>query len=467
MIATLYTLLCLRMATAAIQPLSLSDYLEQVKTGSPEARATVQSVISYEALAREGDVDIAPEAYAHAEMSDDKKPTLVPLFMGGETRFTQWRLGVRDKTEYGLNADLYFVAQRTVVYGVSQNFLPVNNYQDSTAVLQLTQSFWRNGFGAKTKAEVQEKNANNLAESLDQKFKLKSLLLNAQNAYWSVVSSNQIVKLQQENVQRASKLRDFMTNRTRLKLFDDTDAMQAEASYQSRQLELQTSLDDRATQVRQFNTLRGTDRDEAQDLDGLPAQELSKYEAPTGHISREDFEKVRVSAQASLAKAKVSASQADPQLDVKATFATNGHDGMTSTAFDQAFSNRYPTWDVGVDFSIPLDFSLIKEVKRGYRAAQESSAAMTEKAAFDEHRAWDDLLKQRGEAQGRYERALGVEKIQTDLVKREHQRLLNGRATTFEALNFEQNLALAQIQRVRYQLVLLQLNASIKTFEVK
>jgi hypothetical protein len=52
-------------------------------------------------------------------------------------------------------------------------------------------------------------------------------------------------------------------------------------------------------------------------------------------------------------------------------------------------------------------------------------------------------------------------------VKREKRRLLDGRATTFEAINFEQNLALAQIGRVRAQLAFLQINNTIKTFEAK
>ena len=122
---------------------------------------------------------------------------------------------------------------------------------------------------------------------------------------------------------------------------------------------------------------------------------------------------------------------------------------------------------MGVTFSVPLDFGLVSDLRRGYRSATAAADNLREQAQFSELRAWDDLVKQQREAKGHYDRALSVEKIETDLVKRERQRLLNGRTTTFEAINIEQNLALAQILRVRAQLALMQIHNAIKTFEAR
>lgn len=448
--------------------LTLNRFLEDVKAHNPDARAAVENITSFQLREREADIPLVPEFYAQYGQMDDKKPTAQPMFMGTETQGNRWRAGFRKLSDFGLGADLYFNAQRTIIENVSPGIMPVNNFMESSAVLQLTQSLWRNGFGEGTRAQIEANRAVTEIALLQNRFRLKTMLLDAQNAYWSVVSYNQVVKLQQENVERAKKLRDYMNNRTRLRLFDDTDAMQAQASFEARDLELQNSLDERAKVVRQFNTFRGLNSDEIEPLEGLASEAMivEAFKNPSGRMSREDFDLLRAEAKAEAAKTKFARSQIQPQLDLQASVATNGRDGVTTQSYSQAETSRYPTWSIGINFSVPLDFGLVRDLRHGFRNSTVAAENMREAAEFNETRAWNDLNKQKKEAQGRYERSLSIEKLQTNLVKRERQRLLSGRATTFEAINFEQNLALAQIQRVRAQLALLQIHNAIKTFEV-
>jgi outer membrane protein TolC len=461
--------LCAATPAFAQSALTLNQYLDDVRSHNPEARAAIDNVESYEARRNEAESPLMTEFYGTWNKRDDKKPTQVPAIFGTETAVEQWRTGFRKQTDFGLGADLYFNSQRTTIVGASPTFLPVADYMEASAVLGLTQSLWRNGFGEGTRAQIEAQRAANDINLLQSRFQLKNILLNAENAYWSVVSFNQVVKLQQENVERARKLRDYMSGRARMKLFDDTDAMQAQAAFESRELELQNSLDERAVLIRQFNTLRGLDSDQIQSLDGLPTNAMmSEVHQPVrGKMTREDFDMLRAQARAGVAQAKYANSQIQPQLDLVASVATNGRDGTTPEAYQQTETNHYPTWSVGVNFSVPLDFGMISDIRRGYRKASAAADDLHSQAQFSEVRAWDDLNQQKKEAQGRYDRSLSVERIQTELVKREHTRLINGRATTFEALNFEQNLALAQIQRVQSQLFLLKIYNAIKTFEAK
>ncbi len=449
--------------------LSLSEYLNQVKSRNPEARSLVDSAASYEMRMDEAQIPLSPELYAQYGLFDDKKQQAQPSFMGDETRGQKWRAGLRTQTKYGLSGDLYFNAQRTIISGASPQFLQVPDYMESTAVLQLNQSLWRNSFGESTRADLLAKRAVNDMSRLQARFNLKNLLLSAQNTYWSLVSYNQIEKLQRENVERAKQTRDRMTRGSRLRLFDDTDAMQAQAAFETRALELQTSLDERSALIRQFNTLRGLDSDELGTLDELPSTELMAGVAKVaqGRMSREDFEMLRAQAKATVAQARFAQSQLQPQLDLQASVATNGRDGLTSRSYDLAQTNKYPGWTIGVNFSLPLDFGLVRDVRKGFHSATRSAESLNEQAQFSEVRAWEDLTRQKKEAQGRYERSLSVEKIQTELVKRNRTRLNNGRTTTFEALNIEQGLALAQIGRVRAQLALLQIHNALQTFEAK
>lgn len=449
--------------------LSLQTYLEQVKSGNPEVRAAVESITANEHRLQEAELPLSPEFYAQFMKLDDKKPTAQPTMMGTETEVTRWRAGIRKQTDFGLGLDLSFTSQRTNIHDTSPMFMPVPNYMESSASLQLSQSLWRNAFGESTRNLVAAGKAAAEATLFESKHRLKTALLNAQNIYWALVSYNQIVKLQQENVERAKRLRDYMVGRTKMKLFDDTDSMQTQASFETRELELQRSLDERANLMRQFNTLRGLDSDDVPTLDELPTREMmvDVEKVPTGKMSRDDFQQMRANARAALAKAKAERSKLMPQLDLVAAVATNGRDGQTRDSFYQAQTDRYPTWSVGVNFSVALDFFRVSDVKRGYREAQTVAEYLEKGADFNETRVWDDLVKQKKEAQGRYERSTSLEKLQTELVKRMRQRLLDGRTTTFEAINIEQGLAVAQIQRVKSQLDLLQVHNAIKTFEAK
>jgi len=449
--------------------LSLAEYLEQVRTQNLQARSLVQTVAASKLRVDEPVAALMPEAYGEAGWLDNRQQTSNPLFMGDQTRNQHWRLGVRKQTTYGLGMDLYVKSGRTIVEHASPTFLAVPDYNEVSTVLELRQSLWRNGFGESTRSEIEMKRSEVESALLQSQFQLKELLMGAENTYWALVSYNEIVKLQEENVDRAKKTRDRMSRGTKLRLFDDTDAMQAEAAFQTRELELQTSLDERAALVRQFNTFRGSSEDSLPNLESLPTGGLVERALiePKGKMRREDFELLKAQAKGSVAQAERMRSSIRPQVDLMASVAGTGRDGKTGTSFDQSWSDRYPIYSVGIVFSTYLDFGLVGDLKRGYRESGRAAAALQEYAEFSEERAWNDLLRQQREAHGRFKRALSVENLQTELVKRERRRLLNGRTTTFEALNIEQGLALSQIQRVRAQLAFLQIHNAIKTFEVQ
>ncbi|MBX3021194.1 MAG: TolC family protein [Bdellovibrionales bacterium] len=451
---------------AAAPALTLQQYMEQVKSGNPEGRALVQNVEMSSLRLDEADAPYSPDLYSEYRLfNDGKEPT--NGFSPKETRGRQWKVGVRDKTTFGLSADVYMLSQHTTLIGAPAMLNP-SDYETSTMGINLQQSLWRNGFGEVERSNRDAALAASRVNLLRSKFALKNLLLKAENTYWSVVSYNQIIKLQEENVDRAKRLRDWMKQRADMRLFDDVDALQAQAAFEKRELELETSMDERAAMIRAFNTLRGQNSDEAPTLSELPSQEaLTKAASDKSkRMSREDFRLIYEEAEANLNRATASISALRPQLDLVGSLASNGLDASSvGDAQSEATRGKYPSWSVGVVFSVPLDYSLIGNMKRSYKVQKSAAVDMKEQARFSEERAWDDLLKQNREAQGRFTRAVNLENLQTDLVQKERRRLMNGRSTTNQSLTIEQGLAEAQIQRVKAQLGLLQLHNVIKQFE--
>jgi outer membrane protein TolC len=450
----------------AAKVLTLSDYLEQVKAGSPEARAVAQGASAAELKLNEADTPFSPELYSKYGIFDNRQEP-PNSFSPFETRGRVWTLGVRDQTTIGLKADAFFTSTRTGLLGVNPQFIPLNDYEQSQLGLNLTQSLWRDSFGAATRASRDAQRAGSRAEMLKQKMTFKNILLKAENTYWSLVSFNEIVKLQQQNVERARRLRDWSARKAKLRLFDDVDAMQTEASYQQRELDLRKSMNQRAQLIRDFNSLRGSRAEEAETLSPLPTGEfMLKTLGDDGrHMSREDFQAVFEEAKMAGSRAEAARSQLWPQLDLTGGISSNGLDRATSTSYDEAQRGQHPDWNVGIVFSVPLDYSLIGKMSRAYAADARAARDRAEQARFEEDRAWNEVIRKNAEAQDVYQRATQLEKLQTTLVERERKRLLNGRTTTFQVTDAEQNLALVQINRVQAQLELLQIHNLIKTFE--
>jgi len=447
--------------------MTLDQYLNDVKTNGGEARAAAQFLDAATLRLREPEGALAPDLYSeYLYMDSRKQPT--QAFGALETQVSQWRIGVRDQTKYGLSTNVYFLSQHTMLGGLTANpMILYQDYNESSAGIELTQNLWRNFLGEATRAELKAKMAAAREERLKHIWSLKNVMLRAENTYWSVVTYNQIVKLQEENVARAKRLRDWMRERAGLRLVDDVDALQAEASFTSRELELQNSLDERAVFLREFHTLRGQDSDASVELVELPPSDgmLKSVELTAKKMRREDFAMAMEKALQAEDFARASRSKLRPQLDLVAGISTNGLDARSSESFSEIRGAEHPTWNVGFRFSMALDFGILRDLKRGYVRAASAAVEQRQAVLFQEQRAWDDLTKKRREMQGRFERSLALERLQMDLVKKEQLRLRNGRTTTFQAINFEQNLALAQIQRVRAQLGLLQLHNTLKQFE--
>jgi outer membrane protein TolC len=451
---------------ASAEPLNLDKYLEQVKSQSADGRAAVAALAAAEQSLNQAELPYAPEFFAEYAWTDDRKETMAPAFMGDRTISKDWKLGLRKQTTFGLSGDLYYENGRSELNGVSPQLLPNPGFTDVKGAADVKFSLWRNGFGEQSRAELRAGRAKLRIAWLKAKMELKDLLLKAQNTYWTVVSYNQVIKLQQENVERAKRLRDRYVKKANLKLFDDIEAVKAEAALAARDLELEQSINDRAQAVREFNRLRGVASDRAEDLAALPEKELLMRHAKSSrHMSREDLQIAFETAKLTEAQSTAERSKIRPQLDLIGYAATNGHDALQDPAYRETEHFNNPTYRVGVQFSMPLDFSLLAKLRESHRASLRAAADQTQAAAFDEERVWNDLLERKKDAQSRFEKALNVERLNTTVVKRERQRLSNGRTTTFELLNYEQALAESQVHRVQAQLALLQIHNMIQTFD--
>lgn len=448
--------------TEAYAALSVDQYILQIQNKGAQGRALVENVRAMELKLDEADAITTTELYGQAGLSDDQSEKLIP-YMGSRTEGLGWTLGLKKQFLTGTSANLYYDshwANLTNAAGISQP-----NYWENKATLELVQPLWRNGFGSEVRANYDLKESQAKANLLQAQFDLKTFLLDSQNIYWSLVTYDQVIKLQEENVDRSRRLRDLMAKKAKLRLIDDVDYLQVQASLESRELELQTSRDERANLARQFNIRRGEDLDSVEILDPLPAELTTQVKADLKKATREDFENLKAIAEVSKSAARAGRSRLRPQLDIVGTVSANGMDAASSRARTEVTDIDHGSWSIGVRFSTSIDVGLTRDIYHSYVAQQRAANDLSESAEFQLRRQFKALVEQLGEAQKRYERAINLEKLQTELVKRERQRLNNGRTTTFQLISLEQNLAAVQIQAVQARLGLVKVHNTLKTFK--
>lgn len=454
------------LAQAPVSQMGLNEFLSRVKKQSPEVSAALRQVNSLKDRLDEGDLILSPQGYAKYGYEDNEQETSNPSFMGYKTQSGTWSVGVKKQTQFGLSANLHLDYDHVIQFGVNTAFVPQPDYQESHAVLELQQSFWKNGFGEETSAKVRAARAANRASYLKAKYQLKNLLLSAEDIYWSVASLNRIVDLQKANIERAKKLAARMGRRAKANLVDDVDALQSEAALEARELELKQSLEQKNEMLRQFHALLGENSMDDVLLDPLPSKEWRAQLNTLGGPDRfrEDFQAQREMAHATKAQARSSRSDLKPEFDLVASYSTNGRSTDWQDSVAGMETTHHPDWRVGVNFSVPLDFGLVKKLKSGYSALENAANDQIAAANLYESRTWRQLVQKRQDAQDEYERAAKIEKLRSKIVQREHQLLKNGRTTTFQTLSDEQDLATSQINEIRAQLTLIQIHNQIKAF---
>lgn len=446
---------------------SLQNYLESVKTTNKDARALVLQIEASEVKVQRAALSLSPQIFAEYNAFDDRTPPVFP-FTPTRKEGDIFKIGIEKQTTLGLEGKLYFENSRNTLYGLNPAFNIPPSYSQARAVLELRQSLWNNSFGEKVRADLKADvaEAQSLLES--QKFQLKQILLNAENTYWAMVTLNQIMTLQQENVARAKKLSEWMSKQGRMKLSDDVDVLQAKAAYEMRSMELETSRSDRNAMARTFNLLRGTENAEVENLQDLPPFKMDDYKnLLSKKIQREDYKSNKLKAFEMENRALSGRSSLKAKVDLVGTVASNGLDPQFAGAYNELKDYQYPSWTVGLQVRFPLNVSLTQKMKRAVKndiaAAQESG----QNVDFLLEKEWQDVVEKQKEYFDLFVRSRDIEKSYNTIVEKERRRLQNGRSTTFTLLNLEQTLVTSQIQRAKAQLALLQIQNMLKTFEAK
>lgn len=449
----------------AAQAISLDSYLNEVKTKNGGVRG---AEISYGAKALrldEGGLFFKPSFFLNGEYYDDKRPTNAPAFQGSQTLRHTLRGGITQNLRTGTRATLSYNFYKTQINGANAGLLPNRKFTDVAPMIEISQSLWRNFLGSEFEAQEVAMNAQVEAQKYTDQFSYKQLLMQAENAYWRLYFAQKSLRVQKESLDRAQRLKEWNQERVKSNLTDESELLQADANLQNREMEYQDTFTELDTALRDFNSIREGEGDIS--LEGATDKDrnyILNAGLPNKGKMREDVLARLASNKAAVANAELGRQRNRPNLELYGQYSINGRDKDYSDAWDQSMTATRPFSIVGVRFTTPLDVWSLSDYKKSYAQEVVASEMSYKRKVYEVEREWEILVDRFSNLKKRLKLSQKLERVQEQKLTTEKKRYRQGRTTTFQVLQFEQDFANAQLIKLRNERDLITLYNQLKLF---
>ena len=445
--------------------LSLEQFMQQVETGNEKVISARKATESMQLRSKESRLMLSPSFSANLYQLTDEEQKQNIASQGIKTEQNFWSLGLMQNTDFGLKAKLAYSSANTEIDGASSGFLTYTDYYLNRTSIELSYSLWRNLFGREVSASVNAGQSQVEAGAYAEAYQLQMLLAESEIRYWSLALAKEAVRVNEENLALVKKTRDWNAKRAQMKLADESDLLQSEAMYKLRELELLNSKEQLRIASLEFNAARGIDSDVVEsELVSLQTLDLSKLKVSSKPGMRSDILQAKASMDAARASANLGNEKNKPELELYMTYNMNGLSDENSTSQEQAFKSDYATQTVGVKFSTPLNFSQLNDNRSAYQAEAQIAEMRYRRKLFDYAKEWKDINAKFADIQKRWQLAKEIENVQKAKYNREKVRHQNARTTIYFVLQYEQDYANAQLNRLKIEVDLLNTYAQLKTF---
>lgn len=465
MITLITFLFNINLVQAAPQPtsMSLENYLRQVEQQDPGTKAANLNEQAQSLKKEEADLLTTIRLEGQAANLDDRRPTLIPAYMGTRTTSSSYSLGFAQQSSFGPKWKLSGNLNRTKIYDMNGNS---PSYQDVYPQLELEIPLWRNILGRETRASVEQMRAAQKANSIQADIQKITRRNDAELAYWQVANAQEKIRMLKENIERAQRILTWNQNRVKNNLADRSDLYQAQALMKSKELELAAGELELETNKRQFNQLRGSQLDSP--VENLIFKEVSdnQLESLVSHKkkSRMDIEAVKYQLVAAEKAAVLGREKIRPDIKLFGTASMTGRDESFPEAYRESMSSVHPYSLIGIKVSTALDVAGIYDVVKGYRLEQQSLELQLAQKRKDSEREWNNYQSQLTNILSQLRLVRNLEGIQKQKTDHERERLKTGRTVTYQVLMFEQDYANTQAQRLALELKARQLIAQLNLF---
>lgn len=451
LLTSLIVICCSAGSYAQERPLSISEYLDQVRTQNLNYNAAAQNAEAYNLLKKKADLVTAVKLYGYSEKSYAEQNQALQFFRYKQVDYQKNQIGFSQTSDFGLNTNVYYLLNKTKYHGLNAASaanpgLAIQNYQ-STPTLELTLSLWQNRFGASTKANKESIYFANESQKLTAKSLSLTELTNSEKSYWMLVYTRKAVEIQRRALASAKKILDYVTKRERMNLGEKADVLQARASFESRQLFLKQAENDEKIAIKIFNKQRNVDLDQIPEkLEDFDLKKLQTFLVPTIKASdRFDVKANEATMKAAVAAAKLEEENNKPSLSLYGSHSVTQIKDTPYKAVNSSFAPNGIGSKIGVQFSMPINFGLTSDIREGALKSASAAKITYRQRLLEQENDWQSLVQNMASYRENLKLSLAIEAAQKSKLENERIRLKQGRTTTYQVLLFEQDFSNSEL----------------------
>lgn len=453
----------------AEQVMTLDNFISQMKLNNSGYKSSAQSKIASQQETYTSRLLTSPQFYVNADTGEDKSPTMVPESNGTLKTKSEIETGIQTQTEFGLMGKIFVGESVTKISGASPAFLPPDQTQliMQNYGVELQLPLLKNGFGKDIQLKKEAILRASEASQAYSQFEQMQLENKAILTYVKVTKLQETIELQKTSLGQGKSLVNWAQARVSTKILEDSDLLQAVASMQARDFNLQTSLLALGEAQKEFNSLIGANP--SQPLPKLQSLEelvpnTSLVQVP---VVRSDLKALTKSIESERSRLLLQQEDYKPEFNIIGKAITYSkqselNDSARCTSF-QACSQSF----IGISLKLPLNFeatsnalssteSKIKAKELSLEDSKNQSLAEAQKL-FETSK----ILKMQRELS---EKIIATQKLR---VEEEHKRQKFGRASAFDIIRAEQDYVESQINALSIIYSQAEINTNFKLFEVE
>jgi outer membrane protein TolC len=449
-----------------VHALTIEDYLNQVESKGEQYKAAEENLKAATAEAELYKKYTSALFYSEARWVDDKKETANPDFQGTRTDNTNLAFGIKHKTIIGLDYDLSYNLGHTKIYDASLVAIPEPDYYETYPQLKLSLPLWKNFFGTQVRAQKESARSGLAAGQIEADIGMQKARIDTVLAFYSLNYYRELQGIYKDNLERANKLLSWSRSRIQKNLTEDSDYFQSKSNYSLRELDLQNAELKLSQAAREFNFRRGHSGSDVKEKLVVKEVNVDRLSLPLQPFRmRKDLRAQQLAAESQKHSYLDKIEETKPGLDVVLVTSLNGRDIDKSSASSEWQDDPKKYYMVALQFTMPVDLGLMSRLRAGAHQKVESERLKTTFLQDHSRNSWQDFVETGERIKTQLRLLAELEAIQKKKADTERIRLRQGRSSTFQVLNFEQDYINARAQRAAVELEARAFIEQIKLYE--
>ena len=438
----LFIWVILSVLSHSAQALSVDEFLYQVVHSNDGYLSDRENSDGSISAAEGSNLLFKPQIFSNLQYIYDPRDTHAPALEGDKTLGESVSVGLREQTPWGVKLQLSMDYNQSTLLGISSPLVTRPTVTNLYPVPGFNWSLWQNWEGHLDQANQRLLESQSLAESYGSRFQAQVHLVEAEGVYWKLASLRESIHLLHDSLDRAHSLLELDQKKAKNHLIDSSDMLLSEAAVQGKELELKSILGEERIAARAFNEARGLDSEDVSDQLTLPSPEsFYEWKFPNQTGARGDLKALEQQQIAAQAGYQVAREKLLPNLNL----------------YGSIFA-------VGLNFSMPLDFSLTSDTRLGYARKINASELNFRRKSFEQKTQWQDLKTRFEDLVERLKLAVKLESLQKRKFEDVRRRREHGMTIAFQVFQYELDYLNAAQNRVQIETALLALRAQLKLY---